>query len=66
MDHHYTGTEGECLMYRISKKGQRGGEAIAIPLGSSMGARGACRLQDERGQVLDEIHTAHTHTKTKP
>ena len=41
-------------------KDQQGGATIAIPLGSSMGARGAYTLQEVRGQVLDEVHTATT------
>ena len=39
---------------------QQGGAAIAIPLGSSMGARGAHKVQEEHGQELDEVQTATT------
>ena len=44
------------LTVRCSAKreDQKRGATVAIPLGSSMGARGAYKLQEGRGQVRDE------------
>ena len=54
--------QGRISDVRREKRNNEEAEPSPSPPGSSMGARGACKLQDERGQVLDEIHTVHTHT----
>ena len=47
-------------MYCIRKDNE---EAKPSPFGSSMGARGACRVQEGHGQEHNEARTANTQTR---